>query len=130
MKPTDTEYILETFKIKFNEINYFIYANTDVLKCCLCKLEGQFKNTDVSSIANTNLDKVNKRTRFEVSSRASGDSEYAITTSKKQNNKKIVGELANPTKIKTLLTSKASEKRVEFQLGDLDKNLISILEAI
>lgn len=51
LKPEDIAKIPMTFKINFDDINYFIYVSTDSLRCFTCKLEGHLaknckNNTD------------------------------------------------------------------------------------
>lgn len=55
-KPEEITKIPETFKINLNDINYFIYASTDIIRCFTCKLEGHLaancKNLENSQLIN------------------------------------------------------------------------------
>ena len=53
VKPEDVEKIPETFRINFDNMDYYIFASTEVLKCFICKIEGHLArncpNTDISN---------------------------------------------------------------------------------
>lgn len=56
VKPEEVEKVPEMFKIIVDEINYYIYASTDTLKCFNCKLEGHLaKNCTEEPINNTRI---------------------------------------------------------------------------
>ena len=61
VNPSGARFILESFKIRFNEINYFIYASTAILKCFNCKLEGHLAKNCVN-LSQSNLNPNNNST--------------------------------------------------------------------
>ena len=65
VKPDDVTKIPETFIINLNELNHYIYASTDVLKCFICKNEGHLaKNCKNIEDPNNTLTNINSQEMY------------------------------------------------------------------
>lgn len=63
IKHDDIEKTPETFKLNYNELNYFIFFSPDILRCFTCKLEGHIAkncpnsaNDSINTSTNTQSD--------------------------------------------------------------------------
>ena len=72
--------ILEIFKLIHEELNYFIYTSTDILKCFLCKLEGHLAKNCVNMESNPNSQTTKNNTNTDVNTTIPTENENLNTS--------------------------------------------------